>query len=823
MRFFTSFVAVLCTVLLATGLYAQNLRPAALVDAARAEQRFEESYDLFTTPKNTAGVGSLDAVGADYVTFDLVADQLTDLRKSAPAELELTLPGAVGKVALVQADLFAEGFRVTQSSTNRYTKAPLGLHYRGVVDGDASSLVAISVFDGEISGVVGTKAGNYVIGKMSDKSGRHVIYNDRDLPTADLGECGTPDSGLPYSAKDLADLEPGQKDANNCVNVYLEIDYSIFQQRGSTANVTSFITGLFNQTAILYANEQINLVLSELYVWDTPDPFNAGSSGDNLTAFRNTRTSFNGDLAHLVSFQASGGVAYVDVLCVPSYAYGFSSINNSYNNVPSYSWSVSVLAHELGHNFGSQHTHACVWNGNNTAIDGCYAPQGSCAQPSGLPSNGGTIMSYCHLTSAGINFNNGFGPQPGNLMRNRAYNGSCLSACSTTPPGGGGGGGGGGDDTGCTENVVTVTILTDNYPGETAWTLADASGATVASGGNYSTNNTTYSEEVCLPDGCYTFTITDSYGDGICCAYGNGAYTINVNGTDEVTGGQFGDSATEQVCAQTGGGDGGGGDDEPDVCNAFDFATNPPGSYGGTQDKGTVTVLDATSIVLQNNAWKAVLFDYTITPNTVLEFDFGSTQEGEIHGIGFDNNNGISSSLTFKLHGTQRWGIRTYDDYDTPGAWKSYSIPVGQRYTGTFNRLFFTMDHDGGARNGNAYFRNVRIYEGADCVAFMSASGEMIRTEPETQNTAPQVSRMDAFPNPASDVVNLNVASTGNANAAVRIVDLTGRTVRHLTVSLATGEQRLSIPVADLPVGTYLVRLDADTGFAATAKFTVAR
>jgi hypothetical protein len=71
------------------------------------------------------------------------------------------------------------------------------------------------------------------------------------------------------------------------------------------------------------------------------------------------------------------------------------------------------VAHEMGHSFGSRHTHACVWNGNNTAIDGCgpaagYGYEGSCSGAP-IPSIGGTIMSYCHLTSTGINFNNGFG------------------------------------------------------------------------------------------------------------------------------------------------------------------------------------------------------------------------------------------------------------------------------------------------------------------------------------------------------------------------------------------------------------------------------
>ncbi|MDP4851578.1 MAG: hypothetical protein NWR22_00230, partial [Saprospiraceae bacterium] len=89
------------------------------------------------------------------------------------------------------------------------------------------------------------------------------------------------------------------------------------------------------------------------------------------------------------------------------------------------------MAHELGHTLGSSHTHACVWNGNNTAIDGCYSTEGGC-NSFGLPAAGGTIMSYCHLRRVGINFSLGFGVQPGNVIRNTIAQASCLTNCDAT-------------------------------------------------------------------------------------------------------------------------------------------------------------------------------------------------------------------------------------------------------------------------------------------------------------------------------------------------------------------------------------------------------
>ncbi|MBM94786.1 MAG: endonuclease I [Oceanospirillaceae bacterium] len=121
------------------------------------------------------------------------------------------------------------------------------------------------------------------------------------------------------------------------------------------------------------------------------------------------------------------------------------------------------------------------------------------------------------------------------------------------------GGGNTGGSTGGSCVATQVNLTTDNYGTETSWTITNGSGTEVASGNGYSSNQTV-SEDLCLDADTYTFTINDSYGDGICCSYGNGSYSVLVDGVEVASGGQFTSSeATDFTVADNSGGSTGGG------------------------------------------------------------------------------------------------------------------------------------------------------------------------------------------------------------------------------------------------------------------------
>lgn len=100
--------------------------------------------------------------------------------------------------------------------------------------------------------------------------------------------------------------------------------------------------------------------------------------------------------------------------------------------------------------------------------------------------------------------------------------------------------------------IVNFIINTDEFPNETTWEITDLDGNIYYSGGPYQNENTQFEELLCLDkEECYIITIYDSYGDGICCGFGNGDYGIyDENGLELMySGGNFGFSETNEFCA----------------------------------------------------------------------------------------------------------------------------------------------------------------------------------------------------------------------------------------------------------------------------------
>lgn len=342
---------------------------------------------------------------------------------------------------LINNDLIFKHTMITTSSGLFYhLDGHKGRHFRGSIRETEASIAAISLFDDEIVGIISNVQGNIVLGKHREQDA-HIMYNTQQFENNHVFECCVEmeeeiNSELTaiYDSLSFYDPEEPPIDAPEevCVEIYYECKYDMYRELGSVEEVVKFVTAIHNQVATLFLKEGIKTPLSEIKVWDTEDPYTGTNTSMLLQQFKNNITSFNGDLAQLLTFQSlGGGRAYLGTVCRdnPKVRTSVACISHYFNTVPIYNWTVYVMTHELGHLLGSYHTHACVWNGNNTPIDGCHRSEGNCEEGP-IPTEGGTMMSYCHLHPTGVNFSLGFGRQPGKVINKHIRNGICRKSCN---------------------------------------------------------------------------------------------------------------------------------------------------------------------------------------------------------------------------------------------------------------------------------------------------------------------------------------------------------------------------------------------------------
>lgn len=460
-----------------------------------------------------------------------------------PQTVELDLPGPKGEIIrlkLFEKSPLAANVLLQDGLLDADAFFEAVGFYRGFVDGYPDSHVAVTVSEEEIRGTVNFGGFAYVLGKIKGApGGAHILYRGDELDLPEGFSCEVYDDHVNEKPESSLDL-PAAERTLKCVRIRVEIDDALTSSLGGEVSAISYAAGLWNEVSALFDNDGVDITVSEIFAWTGSSPY-SGAVGDRLNQMSNT--SPGADLTALITNVGGGGVAYLSSVCSSNFGVSVSSIFGSYNTVPTYSWDVYVCAHEVGHNLSSNHTHACAWNGNNTPIDGCGIeagyPEGSCGT-SAIPSTGGTVMSYCHLNAVGINFNQGFGAQPSTRMINYVNSRSCLGTTCTPF-----------DETLCEEEALTLEITVDNYPSETTWQITDENDVVLASGGPYSglASGTVLTEDVCLPEDCYTFTVFDSFGDGICCAYGAGSYTLSDDdGNILASGGAFESEESTDIC-----------------------------------------------------------------------------------------------------------------------------------------------------------------------------------------------------------------------------------------------------------------------------------
>lgn len=196
-----------------------------------------------------------------------------------------------------------------------------------------------------------------------------------------------------------------------------------------TFAATNWVEDLFLNMNLIYESElDIRIQLASLFLRVDTTPINNPNFNADPANFNNGLTPFgdywddnydqiNRVTALLISGKDIGnfsfsGVAWVNAYCNETFSYSFNRVGSG---LPA-SFTAGGIAHELGHNFGSSHTHCeQLANGGSSFVDQCYSNEsngcyvGATSCPGGNNGNG-TLMSYCHAPAAGFD---GGGPAMG--------------------------------------------------------------------------------------------------------------------------------------------------------------------------------------------------------------------------------------------------------------------------------------------------------------------------------------------------------------------------------------------------------------------------
>jgi hypothetical protein len=225
--------------------------------------------------------------------------------------------------------------------------------------------------------------------------GLHALFRTADNRLDLSFSCGVEDLAQTHAPQLDRSAPSSNMPTAACVEIGLDVDYSTFATFSDANAAGDWALAMLAGVSAIYEAElgnAVTLSATYLHIWEAADPYAAfvNNSGGMLEEFRSTWyndapfTDHNWDLCHLLTKRTNtgtGGIAYVGVLCDPiysAYGAGFSSglDNMSVYTAGTYAWNLNVVAHELGHNFGSNHTHWCGWS--TGPIDNCYTLEGDC-------------------------------------------------------------------------------------------------------------------------------------------------------------------------------------------------------------------------------------------------------------------------------------------------------------------------------------------------------------------------------------------------------------------------------------------------------------
>ena len=403
---------------------------------------FSFSQALFSFDSSNFTVATKNPGNTKGLALDETVKKL--LIENSVAYFDLYLPFFVGVIKLNarKFKVYSDDFKIisfTENGEKIIFKKPTILSYKLFYEG--KSIGVLNLFNNDVNATFKFNEKQYEISKYRNK---YTLFEASNSINKSNFSCAV-DEG--FSNNISSTITNNSSIVNPvCIELAIEVDNYTRNTFSSTLEATNWALAIMAGVSQIY-NAEVNaaIVVTYSYIWNVIDPYATyvNQSSNMLSELKSQWITNNGavnrDLVHLLTKRSNtgtGGVAYLDALCDNSWGYGFSSdldIDTTYNFPnPSYTWNLSVITHEIGHNIGSHHTHWCGWMADpfipfpGGVIDNCVDVEGSCSN-NPAPQLG-TIMSYCHTTSSGVvlDFDDVVVSQalvPGII------NSSCLSTC----------------------------------------------------------------------------------------------------------------------------------------------------------------------------------------------------------------------------------------------------------------------------------------------------------------------------------------------------------------------------------------------------------
>lgn len=348
----------------------------------------------------------------------------------------------------------------------------------------------------------------------------------------------------------------------------------------------------------------------------------------------------------------------------------------------------------------------------------------------------------------------------------------------------------------CIENKIKLEITFDKFPEEVSWKIRKENGEVVTiqtySSGN--SDGSTVIEEICLLDGCYTFTMADAYGDGICCKEGNGSYKVTYGDKVLASGGDYEKEDVTSFCLGV------------DGSTCGDGVQN--GDETGVDCGGSCKPCDANESIINEGNFEEGWDDWNDGGSDCYRYFGNRSSEGD-YSIRLRDNSGGFSAMTSKTY-----DIKAYKSIEIEFYFYSYSMEVGEQFMFRFyngkqwqtieswykgadfenntfykatlaidaldyaftNNAKFMLECKASSNSDHIYIDKVIIKGGSNPLKGVKSTLKVMGILEEDKNNLPEID-FTVYPNPIEGGA-LNIKMIEKIEGAYRIIDMYGQVVK---------------------------------------------